>query len=79
MNQALHPRTIAAALDPIEVFRARAEARALLWHCGALALPEAVDKLQADAVRDGLVDEIGQDEVQVIMADAFHRYREAVR
>jgi hypothetical protein len=36
---------------------------------------DAVDVLQADAVRDGLVDEIGQDAVQVIMADAFHRVR----
>jgi hypothetical protein len=68
-----------AALDPIEVFRARAEARALLWKVGALDLFEAVDKLQADAVRDGLVDAIGQDEVQRIMATAFHRYRGAVR
>jgi hypothetical protein len=61
-----------AALDPIVVFRARCEARALLWKVDALDLSEAVDKLQADAVRDGLVDEIGQDEVQRLMADAFH-------
>jgi hypothetical protein len=66
-------------LDPIVVFTARAEARALLWRVGEFSLCEAVDVLQQDAVRDGLVDEIGQDRVQAIMADAFHRWREAVR
>jgi hypothetical protein len=60
-------------LDPLVVFRARASARALLWHCGELDLHEAVDVLQQDAVRDGLVAEIGQDRVQEVMADAFHR------
>jgi hypothetical protein len=67
-------RTI-AGLDPIEVFRARASARALLWRVGEFSLHDAVDVLQADAMRDGLVDEIGQDAVQEIMADAFHRVR----
>jgi hypothetical protein len=66
-------------LDPLVVFRARAEARALLWHCGALDLHEAVDVLQHDAERTGLVDAIGQDEVQAIIATAFHRHREAGR
>jgi hypothetical protein len=62
-------------LDPLVVFRARCEARALLWRVGALDLCEAVDELQDSAVRSGLVDEIGQDEVQRIMVDAFHRVR----
>jgi hypothetical protein len=62
-------------LDPIVAFRARCEARAILWAACEFDLPTAVDKLQADAVRDGLVDEIGQDEVQRIMAAAFHRVR----
>ena len=57
-------------LDPLVVFCVRCAARALLYAAGEFSLCEAVDKLQADAVRDGLVDEIGQDEVQVIMADA---------
>jgi hypothetical protein len=63
----------AVALDPIVVFRARAEARALLWRVGEFDLHDAVDVLQADAVRDGLVERVGQDRVQAIMADAFHR------
>jgi hypothetical protein len=58
-------------LDPLEVFVVRAEARALLWAAGEFDLHEAVDKLQADAVRDGLVDRIGQDAVQRILADCF--------
>jgi hypothetical protein len=40
-----------------------------------LDLHEAVDVLQADAVASGLVHEIGQDEVQRIIASAFHRER----
>jgi hypothetical protein len=43
----------------------------LLWQAGEFDLHEAVDKLQADAERTGLVAEIGQDAVQKIMADAF--------
>jgi hypothetical protein len=64
-----------AALDPIEVFRARCEARALLWKVGELDLHEAADKLQHDAERTGLVAAIGQDAVQRIMRDAFHAVR----
>jgi hypothetical protein len=60
-------------LDPIVVFRARASARALLWKVGEFDLSGAVDVLQASAVESGLVDEIGQDEVQRIMAAAFHQ------
>jgi hypothetical protein len=61
------------ALDPIVVFRARCEARAILWAACEFDLRTAVDKLQADAERTGLVDQIGPDAVQEIMADAFHR------
>jgi hypothetical protein len=61
----------ASRVDPLRVFTARAEAHALLWRVGDLDLHQAVDKLQADAVRDGLVDEIGQDAVQQILATAF--------
>jgi hypothetical protein len=64
-------------VDPAEAFRARAEARAMLWHAGEYALHEAVDGLQADAEASGLVDHIGQDEVQRIIAAAFWPYREA--
>jgi hypothetical protein len=59
------------AIDPVAVFIARAEARALLYAAGEFDLHEAVDKLQADAERDGLIAAIGQDEVQRIIAEAF--------
>jgi len=39
---------------------------------------DAVDQLQADAVRDGLIKQIGQDAVQQIMADAFAPYQHAL-
>jgi hypothetical protein len=58
-------------IDLVAVFTARAEARALLWFAGELFLHDAVDVLQADAERDGLVTAIGQDAVQAIMAAAF--------
>ena len=61
--------------SPLEVFTARAEARAALWQCGELTLHEAIDQLQADAVRNGLVAELGQDAVQRLMAEAFAAVR----
>jgi hypothetical protein len=65
-------RASVTSLDRLlTVFRARCEARALLFATGELDLHEAVDGLQFDAVANGLVDEIGQDAVQRIMADAF--------
>jgi hypothetical protein len=63
--------------SPIEAFTLRAECRALLWADGELSLHEAVDVLQANAERDGLVELIGQDAVQAIMAAAFQPFREA--
>jgi hypothetical protein len=63
-------------IDSLTVFEARAEARAILWAACEIDLYEAVDVLQADdAVRDGLVDQLGQDRVQQIIADAFHKSR----
>jgi hypothetical protein len=62
-------------IDALTVFIARCEARALLWQAGEFDLHEAIDKLQADAVRDGLVAEIGQDAVQTIIAKAFEVVR----
>jgi hypothetical protein len=61
----------AARPSALEAFVARAEARALLWQAGEFDLHEAVDVLQAAAERDGLVDQLGQDEVQRIIAEAF--------
>jgi hypothetical protein len=62
----------------LEVFRLRAWARAYLVGAGELELREAVDVLQADAVATGLVDEIGQDELQQIMSHAFAGARDDV-
>jgi hypothetical protein len=55
----------------LDIFRARAEARAMLHAFGEMTLHEAVDELQAAAETSGLVAEIGQDSVQQIMAEAF--------
>jgi hypothetical protein len=62
-------------IDPLTVFKARAEARAILWAACEIDLHEAVDVLQEDAERDGLVTLLGQDAVQAILHDAFHRVR----
>jgi hypothetical protein len=62
---------------PIDVLELRAWARAYLWSIGELTRREAVDVLQHDAERDGLVEQIGQDGVQQILADAFAPFREA--
>jgi hypothetical protein len=64
-------RTQRITIDPVAVFTARAEARALLYAAGEFDLHEAVDKLQADAERSGLVAAIGQDQVQRIITEAF--------
>jgi hypothetical protein len=68
--------TTAPAPSPLEVLELRAWARAYLYSIGELRLHQAVDVLQRDAKRDGLVAEIGQDAVQQILADAFGPYRE---
>jgi hypothetical protein len=65
-----------STVDPVDVFRARAEARALMWQAGEYDLHEAVDAPQADAIRSGLVRRIGQDAVQAIMAQAFAKVRD---
>ena len=77
MNQILARRLRQICVDPLDVLYERAPTRAYLWFIGEYELDEAVDTLQADAVRDGLVERIGQDAVQTILADAFRPYREA--
>jgi hypothetical protein len=73
MSAVAKPRLV----DPIDAFRERAEARAMLWSLGEYSLHEAVDVLQLDAAeRAGLLDDLGQDRVQQIMAQAFSEYRE---
>jgi hypothetical protein len=63
-------------VDPIEAFKARCDARAYLFAVGDLDLHTAVDVLQVDAERGGLVDHLGQDEVQAVIAAVFRPYRE---
>ena len=67
--------TIQPKPSPLDVLELRAWARAYLYSIGELTLHQAVDVLQRDAQRDGLVAEIGQDAVQQILADAFGPYR----
>ncbi len=57
--------------DPIEVLEARSRARAQLVMSGDLGLHAAVDELQRYAVSAGLIDCLGQDEVQRVIASAF--------
>jgi hypothetical protein len=57
--------------DRLEVFCARCWARAVLFAAGEIELPEAVDGLQAAAESSGLVEALGQDEVQAVIAAAF--------
>jgi hypothetical protein len=78
MNERVEPPSTGTArrlADPVAVFRARASARAHLWANCYYTLHEAVDVLQAAAVATGLVDQLGQDEVQRILAEAFAPYR----
>jgi hypothetical protein len=62
--------------DPVAVFTARCAARATLYAAGEFELTEAVDPLQASAVACGLLEMIGQDAVQAIMAAAFEPVRD---
>ena len=66
-------------VDALDALTARAWARAYLWSIGEYNLLEAVDILQQDAERDGLVARVGQDRVQGILAKAFREFQEAPR
>jgi hypothetical protein len=66
-----HQPDYKCAADPVEVFRARCEALARLYACGEIDLHSAVDVLQDAAVKSGLIEMIGQDAVQAMMAEAF--------
>jgi hypothetical protein len=72
-----HPVAAARAVrvDPLKAFELRCWARAYLWAAGEYTLHESVDELQRAAERDGLVARLGQDCIQRIMRDAFHRVR----
>jgi hypothetical protein len=60
----------------LESFRARCQAAAASYATGQVDLISAVDALQDFAFTRGLVDEIGQDAVQAIMAAAFGPVRD---
>jgi hypothetical protein len=62
-------------IDPVAVFTLRCWARAELYTACEFDLAEAVDVLQRDAERDGLVAALGQDVVQEILRDAFAKVR----
>jgi hypothetical protein len=70
-----HP-VAAARVDPLKAFQLRCWVRAYLWSVCEFEVHEAVDILQYAAVKSGLVEAIGQDAVQRIMYDAFHRVRD---
>jgi hypothetical protein len=61
--------------DNTRIFAALCSARATLYAAGELGLQEAVDFLQEWAVKSALVDAVGQDAVQTMMADAFMAVR----
>src|SRR5262249_34874382 len=63
-------------IDPVAVFIARLEARAVLWAAGEMTLHDAIDELWADAVRDGLVTRLGVDKAQELLATAFAPQRD---
>jgi hypothetical protein len=57
--------------DTLEAFKARCWARALLVHEGVMDFYEAIDGLQNAAVASGLIERVGQDEIQHLMSEAF--------
>jgi hypothetical protein len=66
---------VIVGVDPVAVFALRCWARAALWQAGEIDLQEAVDELQSDAELDGLVEQLGNDCVQGILAGTFARVR----
>ena len=61
----------AAPASALEIFRERAEARAVLCANGLMDLQDAVDGLQESAAAQGLLKQYGQDAIQWIMALNF--------
>jgi hypothetical protein len=62
--------------EAIQVFTAQCATWAYLFADCETTLPDAVDHLQAAAVKLGLIDTIGQDEVQRLICQAFAPIRE---
>jgi hypothetical protein len=67
--------TVRETITVEDIFRERCDARAILYAASVFDLHTAVDVLQTDAKRPGLIDQIGQNRVQEIMAAAFHAVR----
>jgi hypothetical protein len=75
-TQALQPTVdVVAASMALDSFKLRCWSRSLLVEHGMMILQESVDVLQDAAISIGLVDLLGQDEVQSIMTKAFERDR----
>lgn len=71
-TQALQPSGDSVAVSvALDNFALRCWSRAYLAAHGMMPLQEAVDALQDFAVATGLVETLGQDAVQAIMAKAF--------
>ena len=76
MSKPAIDRATRTAPSPLDVLELRAWARAYLWSIGEInTIPTALDPLQDFAERSGLVEELGQDRVQQILADAFAPFR----
>jgi hypothetical protein len=73
MNEPSRIMAQSALADPVDVFRVRCGCYAQLYRLDEYDLPEAVDYLQEQATV--LIEEIGQDAVQLMMADAFRPVR----
>jgi hypothetical protein len=69
------PKINAWSVPALDVFQERCEARAILVACCELDMQEAVDGLQEAAEAYGLVEALGQDRVQGIIAAAFAKPR----
>jgi hypothetical protein len=65
-----------ASVAKLDAFRLRCWARACLVEHGMMFLHEAVDGLQDMAVSSALVEMLGQDAVQEVMAKLFGRWRD---
>jgi hypothetical protein len=63
-----------AKASPIDIFRERAEARAMLVANGLMTLQDAVDGMQEVAATQGLVATHGHDEIQRILSESFARW-----
>jgi hypothetical protein len=70
-------KPVTTLVPAVDIFRERCEARAILVDACLYDLQDAVDGLQADAERTGLVDD--QNAVQKMMADAFSRPQSTYR